>query len=122
MKITYTLNGVRMETGEIIYNVKIVGVSFEPAKTNLKNAVNYFQRLDNECNPIMTLKAEPSNPHDKNAIQVWIEQNNQSWNIGYIPKIINQKILEIGIHNIGIKLVQFNQDYKGDICGATINI
>lgn len=59
--------------------IKVAGESFH--KANLESISNGRQQHAKEY--VATLKAEPTNPYDKNAVSVWIK----GLKVGYINRI-----------------------------------
>ncbi len=112
----------------ILFSGKIVGTSFEPAKSNLQELLTPFLAgLDiGERGEVLSglgvkLIHITDNPYDPNAIRVYFEIGNKSWEVGWIPRFANTKILEYGIENTESSLTDFLV-YEDKIVGALITV
>lgn len=88
---------------EILYEGPIVGISFEPQKSNIGRIVNLINVTDIKY-PKTHLKHNPKNKYDSNAIEIYIED----MLIGYIPKTHNLNILRIGLDRVVCQIVKSN--------------
>ena len=95
-------------------NVKLVGVSFEDAQTNIKTFgcpdIRWF-----------ALVREPDNPHDSNAIRVALFGE---YFMGYIPKdiaIYLAPIMDAG-QEFDAEFVSLNKHPNYELVGLTVNI
>lgn len=96
-----------------IFNGNIVGVSFEPAKSNIVLLRDCFVDLTQELGeiePVTRLVHNPNNRYDKNAIEVHVGYGDKSFFVGHIPKTHNELILRIGIENTVSEFLRFNFD------------
>ena len=61
--------------------IHLAGVSFENRQELIKNLKEEIE---------IKLIRDPKNPYDKNAIKVYVKQNKEEIQIGWIPKEISQ--------------------------------
>lgn len=111
---------------KIIYLGKVVGTTYEPAKSNLKEFVHTLYKMSkSNIKPSdieMKLIHEKDNQYDPNALRVMANlKGHGTWEVGYIPKTDNYKILEIGIDKFECKLVDLNE-FDGKIVGLMVAV
>ena len=94
----------------VLFEGSIVGVSFEPAKTNLSAA--YDMGLTH-----IDLIPELDNPYDMNALAVIIG----GARVGYIPKPHNQILLQYGASRLKPIFMQWNL-FEGEAVGLKIRV
>jgi len=106
---------------KLLYTGTIAGVSFEPAKTNLREAVEYFQNQmeDPKWRPQCKLNHESTNQYDRNAIRVSIGDARTSFEVGYLPKTHNTQVLEAGIDKVKAEVVDFSM-YEDEVVGVEV--
>jgi len=104
-----------------LYHGKVVGITFEPAKSNFKKIVQQHyegKKID------LVLDPEPGNKFDKNAVAVIAN----GLKVGYIPKESNSQIVNFmkkhdnhysGLH---VSLIDFNTAKPGEIVGMEIHV
>lgn len=61
----------------VTVQTKVSGVTFEGRQEIIASLVG---------DEIVVLEAEPNNPHDPQAIAVWVLTENGSFKVGYIPR------------------------------------
>jgi hypothetical protein len=117
-----------MENNNCIFSGSLKGTSFEPAKSNLQALLTPFlanlevtERGKLLSELVIELTHIKDNPYDPNAIRVTFHINDMHWEVGWIPKFINTKILEVGLDNVECKLQDFNI-YEEKIVGALIKV
>jgi hypothetical protein len=98
-----------------LYDGKVVGITFEPAKTNFKKIVEQYKKGEKIA---LSLVAEPENKFDAHAVAV----HANGLKVGYIPKEINKNILKHGIDKVKVELRGFNDLKPGDYKGMEINV
>jgi len=106
---------------EVLYHGPIVGISFR--KDALRRLVKFTQGLiadGEEFEIIATLKHDPKNPHDQNALEVHVGVGDALFFVGFVPKTHNQQILAVGIENVGVIIEKFNKDLEEVIKGINI--
>ena len=105
-----------------MFQGSIVGVTFEPAKTNLQRAVKFFEiKMKEEgWEPVVELEHQPDNQYDSNAIRVKIGDKTKLFEVGFIPKTHNQRMLSYGLDNIETTLEDFTT-YDDKVVGVVIN-
>ncbi len=107
----------------MLYQGSVVGTTFEPAKTNILVAVDFFRTVTaahGDVEPVVTLKHNPLNPYDKNAIEVHIGYDLVNYMVGHIPKTHNVRILEAGIDKVKAELERFYIDALGNAFGLSV--
>lgn len=111
-----------MAKKQVVYSGRVVGVNFEPNKSNLQKAVDFFRSLDeSELDPKVRLEHEPTNKFDKNAIKVFVGCNNREFPIGHIPKTHNEVMLKLGITNLLAEMTTVNE-MEGQVVGFNIQV
>lgn len=108
-----------------VYSGSVVGTSFEPAKSNIPQVLDYLRTIaaeQGEIIPVMKLVHNPENPYDKNAIQVHMGYRNTMFFVGHIPKTHNSKLLEIGLPNVQAEFDRFYFDDNGQSFGLAVFI
>lgn len=96
-----------------IYRGNVVGVSFEPAKSNIPLLRDFLLGTVEEVGeiePVVNLIHNPNNKYDKNAIEVHVGYGDKTFFVGHIPKTHNELILQIGIENTVREFLCFNFD------------
>jgi plasmid replication initiation protein len=93
-----------------IFEGSLVGVSFEPARSNLINAYEN-QHTDLE------LKHRPENKYDINALSVLASNRH----IGWVPKPHNKELLKYGTDRLHVEFEYWNV-YEGRVVGACVEI
>ena len=107
---------------KIIYEGPVVGITFEPAKSNFRKLIKYLKSLPSEeIDPQILLVPDPKNKFDPNAIRVSIQQGEENFEIGWVPTTHNATVLGVGIGKIQTDLLRFNI-MDETIAGATIRI
>jgi hypothetical protein len=106
-----------------IYRGKVVGVTFEPTKTQFRACLAKFKELDeSEVNPTFRLEADPENQYDQYAVKVLMSNKGDSeeFHIGWLPGpkggFFNKKVLEVGIDKVKVELGKvniFDEEIKG---------
>lgn len=107
----------------MLYNGSVVGTTFEPAKTNIPILVDYLRTVtaaSGEIEPSVSLKHNPLNPYDANAVEVHVGYGLTSYFVGHIPKTYNQKLLEAGLENLTPELNRFFIDDAGNAFGLSL--
>lgn len=102
---------------ELVYSGSIVGVTFEPAKSNIIRAVAAYRSVK----PHVVLEHDPANPYDSEAIRVLFRGAGPDIFVGHIPKPHNSKILALGLNTLNASFERWNE-VKGQIAGATIEV
>ena len=114
-------------------NFKVAGISYR--KANLRKIIEWleydyeFDRYEDNryLTPIkseyytrnVVLEREPENEFDKNAIKVLVGKTH----LGYVPKKIARKMAKLLDTNINyIADLSLDEDYKGNLNTATVNI
>lgn len=111
-----------MASKRVVYNGRVVGVNFEPNKSNLKKAVEHFRSLDeSQLEPKVRLEHEPTNPYDKNAIKVFVGCAGKEFPVGHIPKTHNEAMLKIGIPNLLTEMTTVNE-MEDQVVGFNIEV
>ena len=118
-----------MQKQKLLYTGSVVGVTFEPFKSNLQFLIKFFQNKNkhNKFNPKVKLKHIPDNPYDKNTIQVLVGQDGFFFKIGWIPKTHLERIHQIGIENTELQMRGLSEYYNDkleclEIVGVAINV
>jgi len=100
---------------QAVYRGKVVGVTFEPTKTNFKACLARFAEIgEAKVNPQLRLEADPKNPYDKDAVKVFMKNqgDDQEFHIGFLPGPknggFNKKCLEVGLDKLKVELEQCN--------------
>ena len=96
---------------KIIYHGPVKGVTFEPARSNLRKLVKFLQGLVREGEQfeiVAKLEHEPDNRYDPNAIEVRVGVGEALFFVGHIPSTHNVQILEAGLDNVTVKVEKFN--------------
>lgn len=106
-----------------VFTGSVVGVSFEPAKTNLKKFVQHLQSIpEDEIKPEIHIEHQPENEYDKNAVRVVARQEERTWELGWLPKEIAKRVVQIcGIGNCKASMIDFNV-MEDVIVGLTIKV
>lgn len=95
--------------------ISLVGVTFEPARTNLFKCWK-------KGNPVgVSLRHEPNNKHDKNAIRVVFDMKDAEYDVGYVGRDQNSDLLEIGLENLVVEFGAY-KIYQQSVAGATIEV
>lgn len=107
----------------MLYNGTVVGVTFEPAKSNIPKLVDYLRSVtakEGEIEPHVLLVHNPLNKFDSNAIEVHVSYGDVSYFVGHIPKTHNANILQYGIEKVISEVKNFHIDDHGNAYGLTI--
>jgi hypothetical protein len=108
---------------KILYHGPVKGVTFEPARSNLRKLVKFLQGLVREGEQfeiVAKLEHEPNNRYDPNAIKVHVGVDDALFFVGHVAKEFNQQILAVGIENVGVIIEKFNKDLEEVIKGINI--
>ena len=107
--------------GKLLYTGTLAGVSFEPAKSNLKKLVTYLEQFNKKGTlaPVVKLIPDPENKFDKFAIRVSVGQQDKFFEVGYIPKTHNQRLHEHGLDKIEATMEDFST-FDDSIVGIAI--
>lgn len=104
---------------ELIYEGKIVGVSFEPAKSGLQRA---YADMRGQAPAAVRLEHDPNNVYDNQAIKVFFKCNSNEHFVGHIPKPYNAKMLEAGLAKMAVKFDRWNIAAGRPVAGANIEV
>ena len=97
-----------------IFDGMAAGVSFDPAKKNIKKLFNGdFFDLE------LTLVHMPENKYDKNAIRLVTTVGSRTLEVGWVPKAVNTKVLEYGLENVYCMFSGYNM-YEEEAVGFSI--
>ncbi len=102
---------------ELIYEGRIAGVTFSPARENVARATAVYKTRA----PLVKLEHEPSNPHDPEAIRVIFQGEGPDLFMGHIPKPFNSKLLAVGLDNVTAKFDRWTE-LSGKTAGAFIEV
>lgn len=108
----------------ILFNGSIVGLTFNPSKTNFKNVIEFFESHADasEVIPIARLKAEPMNKFDRYAVQVYLGVEGKLWHCGYIPRPCNRKVFEALLSSkVQVDIENFNF-FENEVRGYSIRV
>lgn len=106
-----------------LYEGSIVGVTFEPAKSNLSNFFKLHQGGFLFNNVVIGLLPDKENKHDKSAIKVKLTTiHGDEFTTGFIPKTHNKLLLNHGLENLRTEIVRVNEDLDGNPIGLTIRV
>jgi len=104
---------------ELIYNGKIAGVSFEPARSGILKLAADVKKMEDIK---VRLRHNPQNEYDSNALEVWAHFSTKpEMFLGHVPKPFNLKCLDVGLENLEIKFEQFTVQ-SSKIVGAIIEV
>lgn len=110
----------------MLYDGPVVGVSFEPSRTNLQNLYSFVIDTVNRIGDIeldVQLIHNPTNPWDNNAVQVYVGYKDTMFFIGHIPKTHNTSLLKVGLANLKSEFIRFNYaDEEVTPIGVTISV
>lgn len=104
-----------------IYRGKVTGVTFEPAKSNIAKVVSLLAEKGDDFRPQVKLQPDPENKYDPNAIRVLIGQDGKLYEVGWVPKSCNERVIKAGVENCKTDLVDFNT-FEDNIVGFVISI
>lgn len=110
-------------TGEsVLYNGRVVGVQFEPTKSNFKACVAELKSHgEKKMNPVLKMVHNPNNEHDANAVEIWMGHGEPTHMIGYIPRSHNRLLLLEGLDTLGIRLMKCNM-FEEKIVGFGVEV
>jgi hypothetical protein len=100
-----------------LYSGNLTGVSYEPAKTNIREAGVFYKHTDE-----IELRPNPNNKYDKFALEAWLRcPDGGAKFIGHIPRPVNVSVIRSGLHRVQARLLHFNA-YEGVQVGAAVEI
>ena len=99
---------------EIVFDGRAAGVTFNPAKKNIKKLYRGGIK-----EPKLRLVPMPENKYDKNAIRVVTDFLGRVIELGWVPKTDNSRMLEYGLSNIHCMFGGYNM-YEDEVVGISI--
>lgn len=110
------------EGESVLYFGHVVGVTFEPTKTHFKACIEELKAQgEDKMNPVITMKHNPNNEYDPNAIEIWMGHGKPTHHIGFIPRTHNRLMLIEGLDTLDIRLMKANL-FEDKIVGFGVEV
>lgn len=101
---------------ELLYQGKVAGVTFEPAKSGVQRLVAHAATRQGEEISV-TLTHNPKNPYDSDAVEVRVDDIF----VGHVARPYNSKLLNVGLGNVQAFFERWS-DVDGKRIGLSIEV